>query len=467
MQTIRLPKLHPAQQQIVNEAARFNVLCCGRRFGKTVLGIDRLMRHALAGKPTAWFAPNYRLLMAVWRDVVGILGDIGEANRNDKFIAFPGGGSLEFWSLDTPSPARSRKYAAAVIDEAAHAPDLRTQWENAIRPTLTDLRGEAWFPSTPNGLNFFHTLWQRGQDPEREDWASWQMPTSANPHIDPAEIESARADMSELAFRQEYLAELVSWEGAIFRSIQRAIWNPPEELQRRMPIHPCQTWAPAFAIGCDWGRTNDYTVFTVATDVDFDPVGEDLTAVEVDTDAAKPGNVWSPWQQSNLKPLAPKLKYTSIVEVDRFRGVSYPMQQARLHALWQRYGRPVVLAESNAMGGPVIEQLARDGMHIIPFHTNNASKARIIDDIALDFERGLIRIPANPALIGELQAFEATKLPNSGLMRYAAPEGGHDDTVMSLALARHALVNYAWSYDPYRAQQRADLGCLLGAHGWF
>ena len=35
-------------------------------------------------------------------------------------------------------------------------------------------------------------LFDRGQDPEREDWASWQMPTGANPYIDPAEIESAR-----------------------------------------------------------------------------------------------------------------------------------------------------------------------------------------------------------------------------------------------------------------------------------
>jgi hypothetical protein len=54
------------------------------------------------------------------------------------------------------------------------------------------------------------------------------------------------------------------------------------------------------------------------------------------------------------------------------------------------------------------------------------------------FERGEIHIPNDPALIGELQAFEGKSLP-SGLMRYGAPEGLHDDCVMSLAIAWQGL----------------------------
>ena len=54
--------------------------------------------------------------------------------------------------------------------------------------------------------------------------------------------------------------------------------------------------------------------------------------------------------------------------------------------------------------------------------------------ISIAFEREEIKIVNDSILIGELQAFEAKRLP-SGLMRYAAPEGMHDDTVMSLALA--------------------------------
>ena len=60
----------PDQQQVIDEAKRFNgfnVLACGRRWGKTLLGIDRLINQALEGKPVAWFAPNYKLGWPTWR----------------------------------------------------------------------------------------------------------------------------------------------------------------------------------------------------------------------------------------------------------------------------------------------------------------------------------------------------------------------------------------------------------------
>lgn len=62
---LQLTALHRAQLQVVQQAKRFNVVCCGRRWGKTVLGMDRLIHLALQGKRAAWFAPNYRLLSDV------------------------------------------------------------------------------------------------------------------------------------------------------------------------------------------------------------------------------------------------------------------------------------------------------------------------------------------------------------------------------------------------------------------
>ena len=57
---LQLPKLHREQARIVAESRRFNVLACGRRFGKTVLLLDRLIPVLLTGRPCAWFAPNPR-----------------------------------------------------------------------------------------------------------------------------------------------------------------------------------------------------------------------------------------------------------------------------------------------------------------------------------------------------------------------------------------------------------------------
>jgi phage FluMu gp28-like protein len=310
------------------------------------------------------------------------------------------------------------------VDEAAQAPDLETAWQQAIRATLTDRRGDAWVLSTPKGIaNYFHTLYQRGQDPEQPDWASWQMPTSMNTFIDPAEIADAQRELAGLAFDQEYLAEFVSWEGSVFRKIQEAIIEVPEWLRNPGRPSPWTISWPTFAIGVDWGRTNDYTVFTVLARV-------------------------------------PGLPYVLAVEVDRFRGMEYALQRARLQAIWSRFGRPFVIAEANSIGSPNIEQLRRDGIPVTGFQTTNATKSRIIQDIALAFEQGTLKIPNHPALIGELQSFESRTLPSSGLVQYSAPAAGHDDTVLSLAIGYYGLTRLAGAYwrdptDPrYVAAQR-------------
>jgi hypothetical protein len=76
----------------------------------------------------------------------------------------------------------------------------------------------------------------------------------------------------------------------------------------------------------------------------------------------------------------------------------------------------------------------REGLPVKPFTTTQSSKAEIIEALALAFEQGSLAILNEPILLGELQAFAAERLP-SGMLRYAAPGSGHDDTVMSLAIA--------------------------------
>jgi hypothetical protein len=45
---IELPAPHAAQRQVLAEAKRFNVLACGRRWGKSTLGVDRIIKPVLA-----------------------------------------------------------------------------------------------------------------------------------------------------------------------------------------------------------------------------------------------------------------------------------------------------------------------------------------------------------------------------------------------------------------------------------
>jgi hypothetical protein len=377
---IEIPQLHPAQQRILDEAKRFNVCCCGRRFGKNVLGLNRLIYTALAGKPAAWFSPSYKLLSPVWRELQSTLRPLTtDSSEQEKRLELKGGGSIEMWSLDSPDAGRGRAYALVVIDEAARVMELEHAWTETIRPMLSDYSGGAWFLSTPKGVSsFFHTLYSYGPDVMRPEWACWQMPTSANPFIPPVEIESARQELPERSFAQEYLAQFCNWTGAVFRNILHAVCEPPE--------------GPACLIGVDWaGRgAGDFTVFCAL-------------------------------HESG-----------AFLEIDRFRGIDYPLQLDRLKAFWERHYRPVIIAEDNAMGAPLVSQLQRDGLPCVPFVTTATTKAHIIQTLALAFEQGAIGIPNDPVLIGELQAYEGRD--NSGYVRYGAPSGQHDHMVMALAI---------------------------------
>jgi hypothetical protein len=378
-------RLHPGQRQVISERRRFNVVDCGRRFGKTMLGIECGKQTLRQGLPAAWFAPTYKIMLDVWSEFrLSMRNGLLRANKTEMRMEFANGATLEMWTLDNPDAGRGRKYARIIVDEAALVRNLMDAWTASIRPTLTDYRGEAWFLSTPKGRNGFWQLYQMGVDPTQSDWAAWQMPTASNPYIDLAEIEAARQMLPERIFQQEYLAEFLEDGGGVFRRIMEAA--TAEEQYAHVGGHQ-------YVLGVDWGKVNDFTVITV-----------------IDT------------------------TLRSLVQIDRFNQIDYAVQLGRLAALCKRFSPVGVVVEYNSMGIPLVETLVRMGLPIIAFQTTNASKAAIIDALSLAFERSELSILNDPVLIGELMAYDMERLP-SGLLRYGAPEGFHDDCVMSLAFA--------------------------------
>jgi hypothetical protein len=365
-------------------------------FGKTRLGIDRLVARAIEGLPVAWCGPTYKMLHETW-DILkhALISVTASTNEQEHRLVLRTGGSIDLWSLDSPDVVRGRAYSRVVIDEAAMVRDLESVWEKIIRPTLTDYRGDAWFLSTPRGLDYFHTLYRRGLDDGSNDnlWRSWQFPTSANPYLPADEIEMAERELPDRTFAQEFMAEFMSHEGAVFRRVREAL-SPA-----RGPI-PAQKHR--YIIGCDRARTGDYTAFVVIDATD-----------------------------------------RSVCCIDRFRRVEYHRQLDRLRALVDRFHPAAILAEENSMGGPLIEQLQRDGLPIWPFATTHSSKQSAIDTLVLAFERGaitLLEVAGMDVLVNELLAFTAMPLP-SGLVRYGAPDGQHDDAVMATAIGWQAAVD--------------------------
>lgn len=68
----------------------------GRRWGKTVLGMDRLIHPALKGKPVAWFSPTYKLLADSWRELRSRLAPVTQdKSEQEKRFELIGGGVIE------------------------------------------------------------------------------------------------------------------------------------------------------------------------------------------------------------------------------------------------------------------------------------------------------------------------------------------------------------------------------------
>jgi predicted phage terminase large subunit-like protein len=257
--TLTLPRPHKSQRIILDEARRWNVVSCGRRFGKTTLGGNLLADPVLReGKSVAWFAPTYRLLEEAYNDHKRIYRSVvtRAVQTPAPRIELITGAAIDYWTLDDPSTvARGRKYKRVVIDEAAMARHLEVAWTEAIRPTLTDWAGDAFFLSTPKGGNYFKTLWDMAE--AGGDWARWQMPTSSNPYIPGLEIEAARDSMPSIAFRQEYLAEFVDAAGARVKREWLRTAPAPDGLARYLGVDLAISskegadWTSAVVIGRD------------------------------------------------------------------------------------------------------------------------------------------------------------------------------------------------------------------------
>jgi len=387
---ITIPRLHEAQHQIRREGKRYNVVNCGRRFGKNVLCHFLLIEEILNGNPVAWGAPTYKNLAEDWRTLKEILAPI-QANKSEqeKRIECITGGTVEMWSLDSPEPIRGHMYKRWVINEASTVPHLMNTWNEIVLPTLIDLKGDAWFPSTPKGKNDFYSMHVLGRDPDDPRWKSWTFTSYANPYISDDELDQMRQTMTEEAYRQEILAEFLENEGAVFRNIDAASTAPvtkPEEHKHHTIV-----------IGVDWGKQDDFTAVSAG-------------CVECKRE----------------------------VDKDRFNQIDYWFQVERVMAMYKKWNCKLLKPELNSMGEPITERLQREGLNIIPFKTTLVSKQPLIEGFALALETGQIQLINDPVWSGELEAYER-KVTQTGLSKYSAPEGLHDDTVMARALMYRAM----------------------------
>ena len=369
---ITLAEPHPGQNKVLSEAKRFNALCCGRRWGKSALAVNLISETALDGHPAGYFTPTYKLLDGTYNECLAALDPVISRKNEHQFIELITGGRIEFWSLENELAGRSRKYKRAIVDEAAFNGNLWQRWTESIRPTLSDLKGDAWFLSTPRGKNDFFKIWSRGKAGE-PNWMAWQMSTYTNPYIDASEIDDAKADLPADAFAQEYMAEFSD-----------NVANPFGYAFIKQCTYPMST-EPPVCFGIDLAKSFDYTVIT----------GLDRNG--------------------------------SVCYFDRFqKDWRQTVQTIR------NLPNVAIALDSTGVGDPIGEDIARWMSNVELFQFTSRSKQQIMEGLAVAIQQRKITFPEG-IITDELSNFEY-EYTRTGV-KYSAPSGMHDDCVCALALA--------------------------------
>jgi len=375
-----------SQRLIFASPARFLILDAGRRWGKSLTGLNWLLEGACQVPGEYWYvSPIYSQSKMAFRTFLTAARK-GKAEAVFKSVSltemrieFVNRAAMTFKSADNPDNLRGEGLHRVVVDEAARV--QREAWEAVLRPAVSDTRGRVLFISTPKGKNWFYELWTRGQDALQPAFKSWRFPTADNPKVTAEDILQAQQSLPVDVFNQEYLAEFLENSAGVFRNISACIGSRREEPQAGKEYYG----------GLDLARLTDFTVLTI-----LDGAGRQV--------------YW-----------------------DRFNLLDWTVQKDRIIPVIRKY-KAKLNVDSTGVGDPIYEDLRRADLNVVGYKFTADSKKKLIETLMIGFDQQKISILDEGVQKNELEIFEY-QIGSSGMVHYSAPEGYHDDCVISLALA--------------------------------
>lgn len=383
------PWLYPKQLAAIFEPkdvngnpARFSFIEAGTKTGKTVGCISWLFEQALLAKKRNqnywWIAPVYpQAEIAFKRMLEAFPKGTFHATQNPPMLklAIAKEAIISFKSGEKPDNLYGEDVYSAVFDEASRS---REEAWTALRSTLTATRAPARIIGNVRGRsNWMYKMARRAEKGEPE--LSYHR-IVANDAVkagvlEADEIEAARRDMTEAAFKELFLAEPSDDGGNPFG--YKAILNCLGALSNGKPV----CW------GIDLAKHVDWTV-----------------AIALDGN----GNVC------------------------RFERFQAPWD-ATINRIIAMVGNTPALVDSTGVGDPVLEMLQKNGRgNFEGYSFSSSSKQKLMEGLAVAIQGAAIHYPDGPIRV-ELESYEY-EYTRTGV-RYSAPEGEHDDTVCALALA--------------------------------
>lgn len=335
------------------------------------------------GSSVIWVAPTYRQSKIAFSIMVREFKKaFVKSTLSPLEVTWRNGSITKFLSTESKDNLRGDSADLIVVDEAAMVED--EVWTNVLRPMLSDTNGKAIIISTPRGFNsWFYQLYQRGQDDRYPDYESFKFPTSSNPYIPSSEIDEVKDTLPSDVFKQEYLAEFLEDGGSVFRNISSCVDGTLEEPKE----------GHNYVVSWDIAKHSDFSCIVVMD------------------------------RGSN-----------HVVHFDRFNRIDYTLQIDKVLEIVRRFNRAEVIVDSTGVGDPILEQIVSRGINCEGFLFTNSSKQQLIEHLAVMLEKKEVTFPDITVLINELSSYQY-EITRAGNMRYNAPGGSHDDSVIALALA--------------------------------
>lgn len=409
--TLVLPRLYHYQKALLNDRSRDVAVVSATQVGKTFAIANWILACAWRDgwrplHPSWWVAPTYNQVEQGFRLVTTLARSAGILKGRPVMSPYPrvtlvNSARIEFRSWEREDNLFGTTIARAAVDEAGL---LTPEAQAAISSRRSGTMGPVRYIGNPGHTGGpFRRLCSLGEqgmagDP---DWSgimslhrwTWRDKHAALFAVSPVQaaayktfIEQERASLPEYEFRRLYEAEWTEDEAAVFRNVQACV----DDNSDSAPM------SDDFVIGVDVAQVVDFLVAV--------SMGRTSRRLEV--------------------------RY-------RTRGISYAQAAIRLRDLQKEFRAPLVV-EDNGPGVALIQELKRLDAHVVPFTTTAQSKQEAILTLAADVQQQRVTIADHPPMVHEFEVFRYERMP-SGLYRYAAPAGEHDDCVMAAALARHGI----------------------------
>ena len=233
---------------------RYSLLCCHRRFGKTVLCILHLIKCAMTNKHHnprfAYIAPTYSQAKKIAWDYLKFYTEkIPGTKWNESELRCDfgiNGARITLLSSENPDSIRGIYLDGCIIDEAAHGISNNLINE-VITPALSDRRGFMILVGTPNGMNnLFYDYFQKAQS--HSNWFLYRAKASETGIVDKEELKAALDVMGKDKYQQEFETSFI---GNIVGSIYGDLISELDDKKQLscVPLNPAYPVSSAWDLG--------------------------------------------------------------------------------------------------------------------------------------------------------------------------------------------------------------------------